>query len=397
VWTYNADYRAWGGGYWFQNTRFPYWAMLANGDFGNMVPLFEMYLNAVPLLESRTQTWFGHSGAFFSETLYFWGTYLDGDYGCGYNKQPLWQINNQWMRYHINGQLELLTMLLAHYEYTGDQATAQKYLLPLASSILNFFDNHYQNDLNGHKVLSPSQSIETWQEAINPLPDLAGLKWSLTQLLELPFITPSQKSSWSYLLGVLPAIPTGSNGTAPVLLPAESWLANSLHNSENPELYAIFPFPLYGVGLPNISIAVNSYWNRKFHCDVGWCQDVLIAALLGLTSQAERSLEQRLSYQPEQYGFRFPTFLGKFFDYPPEEDHTSVGQLAIQYMLLQTRGNSILLFPAWPAGWDVHFKLFTAQQTSVEVICQSGKITLLTVTPSSRRNDVQIIGSSCTL
>ena len=30
VLTYNADYRAWGGGYWFQNTRFPYWAMLAN-------------------------------------------------------------------------------------------------------------------------------------------------------------------------------------------------------------------------------------------------------------------------------------------------------------------------------------------------------------------------------
>lgn len=66
-------------------------------------------------------------------------------------------------------------------------------------------------------------------------------------------------------------------------------------------------------------------------------------------------------------------------------------------MLLQTRGEEILLFPAWPTGWDVHFKLYTALQTTVEVVCENGKITLLQVTPSSRRNDVKIIGNSCSL
>jgi alpha-L-fucosidase 2 len=300
------------------------------------------------------------------------------------------------MRYHVNGGLELLTMLLAHYAYTGDMKVAQTYLLPLAESQMNFFNNHYQVDLNGHKCYTPAQSIETWQEAINPLPDLAGLHWVLTQLLTLSFISPNQKSNWSYLLGVLPSIPTGSNGTANVLLPAEAWLADSLHNSENPELYAIFPFPLYGVGNPNINIAINSYWNRKFHCQKGWCQDLLDSSLLGLVGESRSNLEQRIDVQLNT-GYRFPTFVGPFFDYCPEEDHTSVAQLGVQYMLLQTQGNSILLFPAWPQGWDVHFKLYTAQQTTVEAICKNGKITLLTVTPSSRRSSVQIIGNSCTL
>ncbi len=113
-------------------------------------------------------------------------------------------------------------------------------------------------------------------------------------------------------------------------------------------------------------------------------------------------------------GYRFPVFLGKFFDFQPEEDHTSVGQLAIQYlfslyffpffflneqryMLLQTRGNNILLFPAWPQGWNVHFKLYTALQTTVEAACENGVITILNVIPASRRANVQIIGNACKL
>jgi hypothetical protein len=48
VWTYNADYRAWGGGYWFQNTRFPYWAMLTNVRFYFLfyfILFFNIFLN----------------------------------------------------------------------------------------------------------------------------------------------------------------------------------------------------------------------------------------------------------------------------------------------------------------------------------------------------------------
>ena len=38
----DADFRLWGPGYWWQNTRLPYFPMCAAGDFEMMDPLFNM-------------------------------------------------------------------------------------------------------------------------------------------------------------------------------------------------------------------------------------------------------------------------------------------------------------------------------------------------------------------
>jgi len=70
---YTADYRAWGGPYWFQNTRLIYWPMIAAGDFDLMEPFFRMYVSTLALARARTPIYFGHEGAFFPETMYFWG------------------------------------------------------------------------------------------------------------------------------------------------------------------------------------------------------------------------------------------------------------------------------------------------------------------------------------
>ncbi len=64
--------------------------------------------------------------------------------------------------------------------------------------------------------------------------------------------------------------------------------------------------------------------------------------------------------------------------------------IGLQEMLLQTPGNRILLFPAWPKEWDVNFKLHAPQQTTVEAVLKGGKIISLKVTPESRREDIVI-------
>ncbi|MFA6240916.1 MAG: DUF5703 domain-containing protein, partial [Candidatus Hydrogenedentales bacterium] len=69
---FDADYRRWGGPYWFQNTRLVYWPLMASGDTDMMPPLFRMYAEALPFAEARTQAYFGHEGAFFPETMVFW-------------------------------------------------------------------------------------------------------------------------------------------------------------------------------------------------------------------------------------------------------------------------------------------------------------------------------------
>ena len=53
----DPDWRAWGGDYWYQNTRLPYWPMLASGDYDLMRPLFNMYFNTLELAKARNRIW----------------------------------------------------------------------------------------------------------------------------------------------------------------------------------------------------------------------------------------------------------------------------------------------------------------------------------------------------
>lgn len=62
--------------------------------------------------------------------------------------------------------------------------------------------------------------------------------------------------------------------------------------------------------------------------------------------------------------------------------------IGLQEMLLQTDGERILLFPAWPEEWNVHFKLHAPGKTTVEAVLKDGKVASLKVLPESRRKDV---------
>jgi hypothetical protein len=145
---YDADYRLWGGAYWAQNTRFPYWAMLASGDFESMFTLFDMYMAILPLAQERTKIYFGHDGAYFAETFWFWGTVTDLDYGCN-RGPPVWAINNQYIRRHYTGGIETLAMMIDYYQYTGNDTFVKDYLIPYAEQIATFYTYHYQMTLGG--------------------------------------------------------------------------------------------------------------------------------------------------------------------------------------------------------------------------------------------------------
>ncbi|MDR1103230.1 MAG: DUF5703 domain-containing protein, partial [Tannerella sp.] len=117
---FNPDYRNWGGCYWFQNTRLPYWTMLHSGDFDLMKPLFRMYMDALPLARYRTVKYYGHAGCFFPETMYFWGTYNNDNYGWNREGKPDGLTDNRYIRYYWQSGIELVAMMLDYYEFTRD-------------------------------------------------------------------------------------------------------------------------------------------------------------------------------------------------------------------------------------------------------------------------------------
>jgi len=69
-------------------------------------------------------------------------------------------------------------------------------------------------------------------------------------------------------------------------------------------------------------------------------------------------------------------------------DNGGAGQIILQSMLLQIRGDKVLLFPAWPKDWDVNFKLHAPENTVIECVYRAGKLEKLDVTPKSRAQDI---------
>jgi hypothetical protein len=396
---HDPDYRKWGASYWNQNTRHIYWPLIASGDYDLIKPWFNMYVKALPLAKERTREYFHHEGAAFIETIFFWGLPNLNDFGWSNHGN---ELESPWMRYHIQGGLEVLAQMLDYYNNTQDAKFARNSLLPMADAVITFYDQHYGRDTNGKILMKPAQSIETYQEtAINPTPDIAGLKYVLPQLLALPIKLTSSKerNNWTRIMNDLPAIPIGTtaNGKLPpngvgdtagnnVILPAQHY--DKTKNAENPELYTVFPYRLYGIGKPDLQLAKTTFNARLFPFGKCWGQDGIDAALLGLTDEAKKSVIQAFNSFGDQ---RFPWFWWKNSDWIPDMDNGGGGMTTLELMLMQCDGNRIQLLPAWPKNWTADFKLHAPYKTIVEGHVEGGKITNLKITPKERAKNLIIV------
>lgn len=387
---FDADYRRWGGPYWWQNTRLPYWPMLASGDYDMMLPLFTMYQNMIPLAEFRTKAWFNHPGAFLGETVYFWGMYTNDNYGWDRDPVlPVGEMVNKYIRREYTASLELLAMMIDYYQHTNDNTFLNNTLLPMSDSLLEFWDQHYKTDQNGILFLYPAQALETLQDALNPAPDVAGLQWVLSQLLQLDSNRTGNErvKFWSKLNSKLPELPMTTENKNNYLTGAEKYFGGK-GNSENPELYAVFPFRLFGIGKQNLVTGRNTFERRSVKGNMGWRQDETQAAFLGLTQTAKDYLVKRAQSKHDES--RFTAFWEPNFDWIPDQDHGGNLMKAFQTMMLQADGGKIYLLPAWPNDWDADFKLHAPKQTIVEGIIKEGKVVELNVTPQSRKEDIII-------
>jgi hypothetical protein len=164
-----------------------------------------------------------------------------------------------------------------------------------------------------------------------------------------------------------------------------------MRNFENPEMYAVFPFHLYTLATASedeLQMAIRSFHARRHKVNMGWQQGPIWAAMLGLAEEARSMVVERARNKAK--GYRFPGFYGPNYDWTPDQDQIGVFQIALQRMLMQCEGDRILLLPAWPKEWDVHFKLHAPGRTTVEAQVKEGKVVELEVQPESRRHDVEI-------
>jgi hypothetical protein len=383
---FNADWRRWGDCYWWQNTRLPYFQMIARGDFDEVRTLFRFYRDVLPLCAARAKLYHGAEGAYFPETMTIFGTYANNDYGWNRgNLQPN-EVACAYWRYAWQQGLELTALMLDYYEHTEDAKFLDDELIPMAHAVLSYYDTRFKRDANGKLVVSPTQAVETyWTGVVNDTPSVAGLHDVIGRLLAIPSThTHSEREFWQRMKDATPPLPIVGGRVQP----AEKFDPQR-HNIENPELYALWPFQLFGVGRPNLETAVATFNERPVKASIGWQYDGQCAALLGLTDEAKRILLGKI--RNSHRNFRFPAMWGPNYDWLPDQDHGSNIMLTLQHMLLATSGDRIFLLPAWPADWNVSFKLHAPKNTTVEGVYRNGKLERLRVTPEARRKDVQII------
>jgi hypothetical protein len=353
---YDADFRDWGANYWFQNTRLPYYSMLYSGDFALIKPLFKMYTDALPLAKFRTQQYFKHEGAYFPETMTPWGTYTNDNYGWDRKKLADGVSENMYIRYLWEGSLELSKLMIDYYEFTNDKTTFVKEHLPFIKETVLFYNAHYKQDSTSHIRIQPAQALESYFEGvINPLPEIAGLTSVLEKIIANKNVIndPVLLKKVQDLYAQLPPIPTRTIEGQTAL--AAGYNLGPRTNVEKPELYAVFPYRLRGVGKPKIEEAIIA-WNHKANNEYsGWQQDPIFAAYLGLTEEAKEMVVH--NFTTKHSGSRFPAFWGPNYDWVPDQDHGTVNMRALQNMLVQSEINQTQWLPAWPKNWNLDFKI----------------------------------------
>jgi len=397
--TYTPDYRKWGGGsFTAQNQRLVYWPMLKSGDFDAMLSQFKFYLQILKNAELRTQQYWGHKGASFTEQMENFGLPVAFEYGWKRpeNFDPGVEYNS-WIEYQWDTALEFCFMILQYYKYTSKDI---KEFIPLIESCLIFFDEHYQYlsslrttkklDENGYLVLYPATACETYKMATNPVTTICALRSVIQQLLQLPenFINNDKKTYYREFLNRIPPIPFRIKNGMKTIAPAERY--ERINNIEIPQLYPVFPYEFYGLGKPDIEVAINTW---KYGIDrpeqknyISWHQDGIFCARLGLIDEAKQITMKKF----KNGNFRFPVFWGPGHDWVPDHNWGSSAMIGLQEMLLQTKDSIIYLLPAWPENWNVHFKLHAPYNTLIECVYNNKKIEKLIVLPKNRKKDVII-------
>jgi hypothetical protein len=380
---FSPDYRRWGGGtFTTQNQRLLFWPMLKNGDFAMMPQLFGFFNRLLATEKVRTSELIKAKGAVYPEQINYYGLCCTVDHGWSNTSGlPVEQI-----KYLFSNQLEIALLIMEYERYSGSDISDY---IDFMAACIEFYDSFYpENDLDGKMFMYPGNALESYHPVENPADGIAALVCVINRLLQLPakYASDERKQGWQQILDRVPPLPVTQVNGHKVLAYAKT--QSEIHNCEMPQLYAVFPYGLYGIGKPDLETAVST---AKYTVEteqqlshISWQNMGIQYARLQMHAEAHEFLMRKMA----DSGRRFPAFWGPGHDWTPDLNWGGSGAIQLQEMLLQTDGRAIYILPCWDKSIDVEFKLHAPFATTVEVSLKGGRIEKCEITPPERMADI---------
>jgi hypothetical protein len=400
MFAYDEDQQDWyPAGYWLWNLRGQIAANMSSGNFSSNLPIFSMYLNDLPAIESWTSAQMGGKpGACVPETMRFNG---NGYYNGGSNSQNASCATASSPSYNalnIDSGPEIALDIWQQYEDTGSLSFLQQYF-PVMEEAATFLladqsvgsDGFLHAVANAHEtqwaVQDPTDDIVADQALFPAVVSAATLlNTDSSQVSQLKTaeseIEPYPRVSQSNLSDLLNSQPTSASAAASDDAGGGDVIGDSyqpsaaLHNSENIGLEAVWPYGVIGddttVNGDNLTALADRTYNSRPNVDIAdWSFDAVDAARLDMGSQVSSDLVANTE--------KYQTYISGLAAYDSTPDEPYIEQqanvaTAMDEALATDYDGTLRFAPAWPSGWNGSGTVYIQGGSKVDVQVEGGAI-----------------------
>ncbi|HEY1623587.1 MAG TPA: carbohydrate-binding protein [Streptosporangiaceae bacterium] len=403
MFAYDEDQQDWyPAGYWLWNLRGQIAANLSSGNSSLNLPIFGMYLNDLPAIESWTSAQMGGlAGACVPETMRFNG---NGYYNGGNNTQNASCATASSPSYNaedVTSGAELALWIWQQYQDTGSLSFLQQYY-PVMEQTAEFLlayqkvgsDGYLHAVANAHEtqwaVQDPTTDLAADQAlfpAVVSAATLLNTDSSLVAQLKTAEgeIEPYARTDQATLQQLLNPQPTSASATASVDAQGSDVIADSyqpsatLRNSENVGLEPVWPWGIVGdsttVNGDNLTALADRTYNDRPNVNIAdWSYDAVDAARLDMSSQVSSDLVANVE-RYQGYISGMSSFTGSTPGDEPYIEQSSDVATAMDEALATDYDGTLRIAPAWPSGWNASGTVYIQGGSKVDVQVQGGVIT----------------------
>jgi Carbohydrate binding module (family 6)/F5/8 type C domain/Glycosyl hydrolase family 95 catalytic domain len=387
MYSYNQDTHDWiPADVWWWNVRMQVTANMTSGVTALNSRFFNLYVSNLANIQAWTSAHLpGTTGACVPETMRFNG---NGYYGNGTpqnNASCDTTIAPSYNSQTMTTGAEVSLAIWQQYLMTGDTAFLSAGY-PLMKASAQFLLSYATTGSDGllHTI---SNAHETQWHVRDPITDVVAMKAlfpavqraAQTLNTDAAFVTQLDAA-----IAKLRDYPRTDAATHSQVLTASSDAGGqdvlalsaeptaTLHNTENLDLEATYPYGLIGDTAGTLNdLARRTYNSRLFRNNADWSYDALHAARLGLAGEVQATLvasAQKFQLLPSGMANLF----GSATSNEPYNEQTGIVAAALNEALVQDYDGLLRIAPAWPSGWDVDGTVSVQHNSKLDVQVRNG-------------------------